>query len=247
MSSKNIVSLVFALSLVAFAAARADDLQIYTGDSGGQTASGVNSNAEPFAVVELVEEMRSRVGGAGPIHFVPWANAYHTALHQPDVMIFPTVRTEQRESLFQWAGPLRNFHYHFFGLAGRGPHIGSLDDAKALPSIGVVRDSFLDAELTRRGFTNLDRSKNEVLVIHKLVAGRTTAIVEGEESLRRYFLDNGGDRKSVVVLGDFMESSSFLAFSLGTAPETVRRWQQALDAMKKEGSFDRLYGNKFEN
>jgi ABC-type amino acid transport substrate-binding protein len=40
------------------------------------------------------------------INMAAWARAYQTALSGPNVMLFSTTRTEQREDLFKWAGPI---------------------------------------------------------------------------------------------------------------------------------------------
>jgi L-asparagine transporter-like permease len=44
--------------------------------------------------------------GSEPIRLVPWARGYSIALSKPNVVLFATLRTEQRKGLFQWVGLL---------------------------------------------------------------------------------------------------------------------------------------------
>jgi len=40
------------------------------------------------------------------INMAAWARACKTTLSGPNTMLFSTTRTEQREDLFKWAGPI---------------------------------------------------------------------------------------------------------------------------------------------
>ena len=65
---------------------------------------------------------------------MPWAQGYTMAQRQPNVALYSTTRTESRENLFKWVGPLATMKWVFFAKAGSGIKISSLDDAKKVGS-----------------------------------------------------------------------------------------------------------------
>ena len=59
--------------------------------------------------VELLERIFRETDTARSredILYYPWARGYDTALSEPGTVLFSTTRTEQREPLFQWVGPI---------------------------------------------------------------------------------------------------------------------------------------------
>ncbi|OEU71116.1 MAG: hypothetical protein BA863_09845 [Desulfovibrio sp. S3730MH75] len=75
-----------------------------------------------------------QTGQEFPIKVMPWAQGYTMAQRQPNVALYSTTRTESRENLFKWVGPLATMKWVFFAKAGSGIKISSLDDAKKVGS-----------------------------------------------------------------------------------------------------------------
>src|SRR5271156_5775123 len=97
----------FGLALLALApAARAEEvLRLLTNDNPpfsmiakGQQVVGISA--------DVVAEMAARAGIGVELRSYPWARAYDEALHHADACAFSTTRTEEREALFQWIGPI---------------------------------------------------------------------------------------------------------------------------------------------
>lgn len=232
--------LVLAL-LTEAACCRAGPLQILTDDSPPVT---LNRNGAPAGwAVDVVKEIERRVGETAEIHLVPWARAYHAGLHEPNTALFATMWTEERAPLFQWVGPLQTLHMSFYGRAGDGIDISSTDDARRFRSIGVTRQFAVDEELTRLDFTNLDRVERPGQMIEKLMAGRNDIFASDDGFVSPAVL---GPLKvspgAIVKKYEFKTTKTYIAFSRGTPPETAQAWQKALDDMRADGTFDRLYG-----
>ena len=56
-------------------------------------------------IVAAMKDAGSEVSPA-EIQVVPWARGYDAARNQPGTMLFSMARTQERESLFSWVGPI---------------------------------------------------------------------------------------------------------------------------------------------
>ena len=223
------------------ACCRAEPLRIFTDDSPPVT---LNRNGAPAGwAVEVVKEIERRVGETAEIRLVPWARAYHAGLHEPNVALFATMWTEARAPLFRWVGPLQTLHMSFYGRAGDGIEIASTDDARRFKSIGVTRQFAVDEELTRLGFANLDRVERPSQMIEMLLAGRNEIFASDDGFVSPAVLGPLKVPDGVIVKKyEFKTTRTYIAFSLATPPEIAKAWQKALDDMRADGTFDRLYG-----
>ncbi|MBK7282930.1 substrate-binding periplasmic protein [Candidatus Aalborgicola defluviihabitans] len=71
--------------------------------------------------VDVVREIQRRVGRRhSPIEFQPWARGYRTVSTQANVGLFAMARTPERETLFQWLGPVSASKASFYGKRGSG-------------------------------------------------------------------------------------------------------------------------------
>ena len=55
---------------------------------------------------DVMREVLKRTGIPGSISVYPWKQAYQMAQEGKDTCVYSTSRTEARESLFKWVGPL---------------------------------------------------------------------------------------------------------------------------------------------
>lgn len=106
--------------------------------------------------VDVVHEIQRRVGNTDPIEVVPWARGYKDIQEMPNTVLFSTTRTEDRERLFQWVGPLARWEYVFYKKRGSPITLDTLDAARDVGSIATYRDDARKQFLKERGFTNLD-------------------------------------------------------------------------------------------
>ena len=87
---------------------------------------------------------------AASIRFVPWARAYDTVRETPDTMLFSMARTEEREPLFAWVGPIQTVQIGVLALRSRGIAIAS-PAALASYRIATVRDGAPEQLLLKAG------------------------------------------------------------------------------------------------
>jgi polar amino acid transport system substrate-binding protein len=191
---------------------------------------------------EVAEEIMKRSGVNATIQVVPWARGYKALEQGPTTALFTTMRTEEREKLFKWVGPLVEQNTNFYALKDSKITIASLDDAKKIDSIGVITDYYSQQFLAGKGFTNLDASADANALVRKLLAGRISLMVSDSITLGEVLKANGAKPEDVKAVYTFITTQSYIAFSLDTPDDMVQQWQKALDAMKADGTFAKIYG-----
>lgn len=220
--------------------ARAQRLTIYTEVAPPFQYENPDGTLSGFSV-DLVREIQRRVGNRDPIALVPWVRGYNEALTKPNVLLFAMDRSVERENSFQWVGPIGEVDYWFFVKASSPIVIRQLSDAKKLGFIGVYKEDIRDQSLTRMGFTNLDRSVDQMVILRKLADGRIDALVDSQENMEQLTKLAGLDMKDFRGALAFQKTQTFLAFSNLTTRNIVEAWRKALDAMKRDGTFEALF------
>jgi polar amino acid transport system substrate-binding protein len=235
---RTIASLFLSIALAGSSAARS--LSIYTEiDPPGQIQQA-NGTLTGLAV-EVVQEIQRRTGDTSPIEVVPWARGYLELQTLPNVALFATARTAERNALFKWVGPIDEKRYCLFVKADSTTVLKTLEDAKKLGSIGVYKDDVRDLFLTRQGFKNLDRTIDNVSNVKKLMAGRIDAFPSSTTGVAELAQSAGykaGDLKEALPI---FNVQLYIAFSRSTADVTVKAWSSAFEAMKKDKTFSRLH------
>lgn len=191
---------------------------------------------------EVVEEIQRRAGTPAAIQVVPWARAYQLVQSKSAVALFTTMRTEEREKLFKWVGPLSTVKAGLYAKKSSGLRLASLEEAKKVDGIIVPREWWIHQILRGMGFTNLDAVPNPEQMVRMLIAGRRTLIASDNQTLPLTLTEQGARPEDVELIYTITQTQSYIAFSLATPDALIQRWQKSLNEMKKDGSFARIYG-----
>lgn len=219
--------------------AAATELQLYTEENPPLNFS--RDGQVDGLSVEVVRELLRRTGDSGTIYMVPWARGYMRAQSSANVGLFVTVRTPEREALFQWVGPLLSTTTSFYARRGSGLHIDSLERARQTATIGVPRDWYSQQYLEREGFSNLHLVSKPHSMLEMVLYGRIPLMVYEDQLLPSLMAELGASMTDLERHYSFMHSSSYIVFSLQTDARVVNRWQAALDDMRSDGSLARLH------
>ncbi len=191
-------------------------------------------------VTDIIREILRRSNHTDTIQIVTWARGYNDALTQPNVALFSTGRTEQRENLFQWVGPVGHGEIVFFAKKGAGISIKSLDDARKVKSIGTYKYDNREQFLIKEGFTNIDSVLSNKTNAKKLVDGRIDLWICDENQVPDIAKSIGVNSAEIEAVFTIKEIDLYIAVSKQTNPEIVRIWQGALDDMHKDGTFEKI-------
>lgn len=174
------------------------------------------------------------------IRVMPWARAYDQALLQPGTVLFNMAKTPERDCLFRWAGPIMTVRFVLIAKRERNLSLAGLDDLKGF-SIGTMREDIADTILAPHARNNTiqpvaDMGQN----LRKLVDDRLDMIAYEAFSWPRLATKHGldpEDYESVLVL---RETPIYYAFHLGTSPESVVKFQKALDEIKSTAAYQHI-------
>ena len=236
---------LFALTLItiwfAFFAlpANAQGLQIMTEQDPPYSFTGADGKLTGYGV-EVVEEIQRRLKSNNLISILPWARAYATISRNPDVVLFAMSRTKEREPQFQWIGPIIENDWVFVAKKSSGLTIASLEDAKKIPIIGVVRDYAWDVYLTSQGFRNLDRVPEYPANVRKTKLGRIQAFVSSNLSYHQQLTEQMENPEDYKILMKFNSVQMYIAHSKDTDKAIVEDWQSAFESMKSDGTLAKL-------
>lgn len=188
---------------------------------------------------EVVQEITKRINHPADIELLPWARGYGLIQQQDGLILYSMTRTEEREGLFKWVGPVASNKWVFFAKKGSGITISSLEDAKKVGKVGTYKDDAAEAFLKAEGFANLDSVLDDMQNVPKLMAGRINLWIVGELQ-GIYKAKEKGVNDQLEKLFDVKDTQLYIAFSKNTADADIAIWQKALDDMKADGTYDAI-------
>ncbi|MFH0761120.1 MAG: transporter substrate-binding domain-containing protein [Bacteroidota bacterium] len=201
--------------------------QNYRKDDGSITGSSV----------EIVEALMDVIEREEPVNMTTWNDAYEQALLAPNSMVFSTVRTAERDTLFEWIGPVCKRNYCFYVRSNGTVSISSIEEAKGLSSIGVPDGWAAVDELEELGFTNITTYGTPEKVFQKLMDGKVDAAVLNDIAIKYLAVETGYAPEDVTFKLLLSSGQSYLAFSKDTKTEYIQEWQQALTTIMNNGNF----------
>jgi polar amino acid transport system substrate-binding protein len=92
------------------------------------------------ATTQVVQEIMRRLGIDDSIAVVPWARGYQRLNNEPNVVLFTTALTPERERRFHWVGPLFDSRMVFFARQSDPRRIESLEAAKQVAAVATYRE-----------------------------------------------------------------------------------------------------------
>lgn len=190
---------------------------------------------------DVVRELVKRTGTGGRIRLVPWQEGYRALSAEPDVALFSTVMTAERKPLFQWVGPLAVLDTNLYALRGSGIRIANLDDARKVGGIATVSKYYSEQVLQMEGFANIRSLPDREATIDALLAGKVQLLASSNLGMPAALGKRGASMDAVESVFTLSTDLFYVAFSKEAPPALVARWQTALDAMKRDGTFARIY------
>lgn len=167
------------------------------------------------------------------IRVLPWPRAYKMATDGPNIVLFSTTRTEQREPLFQWVGPISATRVVLLSRKKDNIKINSAADIKKY-TVGAIRDDIGEQLVKELGVT--DKSIKKVPgadSLAKMLDKGRIQLWAYEENVARWFIKQGGmnnaDFDTAYVL---KESELYYTFSKDISSDKVQMLQKGIDAVR---------------
>ena len=195
--------------------------------------------------VQVVEELVRRTGEPAQIELVPWTRGYHQVRQQRDAALFPVVRTAQREDQFQWVGPIAVGRTGFYSRRSDRLRVRNLGELRQVGTLAVPKQWYSHEVLAAKGLKNLYGVATPTDMLRLFRHGRVKLIVANDLSLDAMLAEQGMCADELQWQFDLMPTASYIAFSAQISPKRVAQWRTQLQAMRADGTLERLYRQWF--
>jgi len=166
-----------------------------------------------------------------------WSYAFERGQGNENHGVFCTARTDEREDLFQWVGPLMSLRWTLFAAPGSSITLSSLEDARELRIAGYKGD-VMSEYLLDRGF-NMTMGAFGAVNARRLVLNQADLWVADAVMGPMVARSEYGIEGLKPVL-EFKETPLYLSISKETSPEIVADLRSALDAARDSGQLGSL-------
>lgn len=176
-----------------------------------------------------------------------WSRAYSIALKKNNSMVFSTTRTESREKLFKWVGPIIDTQVGIIALKSKKIKINGIKELNNY-AIGAVLKDVGETLLLENGvkkeniqyvkgtdaidlsFTKMEKNRIDMFAYD-------INVIFSNGKLKGYDIDK---YEVVYVL---KKSALYYAFNNQTDDKIINEWQKALDKVKANGTYDKILQN----
>ncbi len=194
--------------------------------------------------VDILTLMLQRVGAKQvreDIELLPWARGYKRVQSEPNTCLFSTTRTEEREHLFKWVGPIAPELVGLIARKERNIKIDSVEDIER-HKIGTIRDDVAEQYLVNAGISvdDMERVPETILNINKLNLGRIDLWAYGDNVAMWELKANGFDPADYELVHVLGRQVLYFAFHKGTSDSVIQKLQAALDALKANKEYEKI-------
>ena len=174
------------------------------------------------------------------IEAIPWARAYDSLRHTPLTVLFSMARTEEREGMFKWAGPIYVGRFVLIAKKEKKISLTNLDDLAGY-SVGTLRKDISDTILEKyKKIATIDAVADMEQNIKKLLSDRLDMVAYEEHAWHKIITRLKllpDDFETVYVLH---ETPIYYAFHKETSSELVCIFQYALNEIKARPAYQQL-------
>ncbi|MFT6984273.1 MAG: polar amino acid transport system substrate-binding protein [Psychromonas sp.] len=218
----------------------ASELIIYTEENPPSQYTDDTGQLTGFAV-EIMEEIKNRIGETAKIEMRPWARAYSEIQQKNNIVVVGMTRNAEREDLFKWVGPLGISRVVLVGRKGSSEKIKTVEDAKKVERIGTVHMDSKEMLLQQMGFMNLDYVVTPDQNVKKLMIGRVDLFVTSNLAWKILVVKAGfkiDDFEETIILDD---NPVYIAFSKQVSDNVIKKWKETYRDIAKDGSLKKIY------
>ncbi|MEA2066861.1 MAG: transporter substrate-binding domain-containing protein, partial [Thermotogota bacterium] len=190
--------------------------------------------------VDIVKEIAEETGCNISMTSVTFEDAYKKIQGDGNYAIPTFVFTGERKSKFQWVGPLAITKTYLYSRNGLNKEILTIEDAKNVEKIGVVKDYYSHQLLESQGFNNLVIYNSEEFLLRALINEKVDLAPFNEIVLENLLesCENKAELTKTIIIDLDM---TFIGFSSDVPEEVVNKWQAALDKMKESDELEKIY------
>ncbi|MCK6263989.1 transporter substrate-binding domain-containing protein [Vibrio sp. ZSDE26] len=188
--------------------------------------------------VDLLHAAAKEVGDnldSGHMVLQTWSDAYRSALTSTNSVVFSTTRTEHREELFQWVGPIADVKVVVMARNGSNIQVNNpIDMAKY--KIGVVKDDIGEQLLLDIGVPRAAMLEaSDVVVLAELLTKKRIDLIAYSERTAYWYASQAGMNSELFKpIYTLKEGHTYYAFNKDSDPILVKKLQLGIDRVKEK-------------
>ena len=194
---------------------------------------------------EILQALLKHLDLHWPIEFMTWTVGYHIALREPNILLYSMLRTEDREELFQWVGPIFTDKMNLYRKGGRTEvNISSIKDALSY-RIGVVEDNFEHHYFSDQGLSvgeHLFPVEQQDQNFQALLDKRVDLIALTASQATQHIQAKGYSTSQFEPVLEMKDISGdiYMVFSLETDSRYVQQFSDTLQQLKNTAAYSKI-------
>ncbi|WP_024955291.1 substrate-binding periplasmic protein [Sulfurospirillum arcachonense] len=178
------------------------------------------------------------------IKLTNWSRAYSIALKVPNSMVFSTTKTKQRDDLFKWVGPISKTRVGVIALKSKNIVIKDVSDFNKYKIGAVLKDVaeqlLLKQNVHKNSIQHLNGENAINLSFTKMEKDRIDMFAYNIDAAFDGAKMAGYDISKYEVIYILTEADLYYAFNKKTDAKIIKQWQEALDIIKKNGTYEKI-------
>ncbi|SDE26638.1 substrate-binding periplasmic protein [Kordiimonas lacus] len=219
---------ILGLTTLVSASVMAADLRLITEENAPVNYRDPESGEIAGAAHLLVEEMLRRADVSATFELLPWQRGFRDASTTPNVCLYGMNRTPERETMFEWVGPLFHSGWGFFGY-DQTIALSNLDDLGGHTVVSKVGDAVTIALMRDRPETRNITVEDDVAAIRLMRHGRGDLWLTGIVNARSNAELAGLPMPDMKLM--WKRSVIYLGCGRGTKPEVLARMRAILPGL----------------
>lgn len=207
------------------------DLYLYTENYGQYNYSLNGRDFEHWrddiggSSTELVKAVLAESGLSYRMRLRTWSVGYERTLERPNYGLFSTARTESREDMFAWVGPIAQYNWILFKYADKELNVDSINDLNGL-RVGGYQDDAATLFLQEQGIA-VSTLPNDSLNPQRLAHDQIDVWIASDASA--YQLAEAAGFPDIEPALIIRTVDMYLAMNPQTDPAKLQRLQDAYE------------------
>jgi len=166
---------------------------------------------------------------------VPWARGYRFTLDNKNTALFTMSKTQPRENLFKWVGPIFNSTHVLIAKKTKNFQFSSLGQT-FYHKVATVEGDISEISLHQIGFPSSNMAtvsslKQAFLMMESNRVDMIVVSIHGFEHLAKQLNFDANDYEQVWQVN---KTGNYLAFNINTSDEVIQTYQRAFDDIAKQ-------------
>ncbi|NVK18776.1 MAG: transporter substrate-binding domain-containing protein [Methylocystaceae bacterium] len=187
----------------------------------------------PGIIVEIIQAINDRIDIHSPVEFYPWSRAQLMAKSSENYIIFPLMRTKDRENQYDWAIDVMPLEMVFVTLGGQKLTIAQ---AKKMNIVTVQQSTPFAEFLKKQNFKNFHPSTQPSDQHFNMLRRHRADTWLTSKALADYMADKYHLKKSVLLSEPIANGHIYIAFSKKFPPSLRQRYIETYQNLKEDGT-----------